>query len=143
MAAAAGARARPLPAPARHDDERRPVGIPQRRPANAPAAGPRRRRRLQALPTRLVVLGVLLAVLATGRVALSFAVVQKNLQTDAVSRQYRVVQAQNQQLAETAANLSSALAVRNAAMTRYHLIVSPDVQFITVHPGHSGTHAGR
>jgi cell division protein FtsB len=141
MAAAAGARARPLPAPARHDDERRPVGVPQRRPANAPAAGPRRR--LQALPTRLVVFGVLLAVLATGRVALSFAVVQKNLQTDAVSRQYHVVQAQNQQLAETAANLSSALAVRNAAMTRYHLIVSPDVQFITVHPGHSGTHAGR
>jgi cell division protein FtsB len=141
MAAAAGARARPLPAPARHDDERRPVGVPQRRAANAPAAGSRRR--LQALPTRLVVFGVLLAVLATGRVALSFAVVQKNLQTDAVSRQYHVVQAQNQQLAETAANLSSALAVRNVAMIRYHLIVSPDVQFITVHPGHSGTHAGR
>jgi len=143
MAAAAGARARALPAPARHDDERRPVGAPQRRPASAPAIGPRRRRRLQALPTRLVVFGVLLAILATGRVALSFAVVQKNLQTDAVARQFHVVQAQNQQLAETAANLSSALAVRNVAMTRYHLIVPPDVQFITVHPGHSGTRTGR
>ena len=143
MAAAAGARARALPAPARQDDERRPVGAPQRRPATAPAAGPRPRRRLQALPTRLVVFGVLLAVLATGRVALSFAVVQKNLQTDAVARQFHVVQAQNQQLAETAANLSSALAVRNVAMTRYHLIVPPDVQFITVHPGHSGTRTGR
>jgi cell division protein FtsB len=143
MAAAASARARALPAPARHDDEHRPVGAPQRRPASAPAAGPRPRRRLQALPTRLVVFGVLLAILATGRVALSFAVVQKNLQTDAVARQFHVVQAQNQQLAETAANLSSALAVRNVAMTRYHLIVPPDVQFITVHPGHSGTRTGR
>jgi cell division protein FtsB len=143
MAAAASARARSLPAPARHDDERRPGGAPQRRPASAPAVGRRPRRRLQALPTRLVVFGVLLAILATGRVALSFAVVQKNLQTDAVARQFHVVQAQNQQLAETAANLSSALAVRNVAMTRYHLIVPPDVQFITVHPGHSGTRTGR
>jgi cell division protein FtsB len=143
MAAAASARARSLPAPDRREDERRPVGAPQRRPASAPAARPRSRRRLQALPTRLVVFGVLLAMLATGRVALSFAVVQKNLQTDAVARQFHVVQAQNQQLAETAANLSSALAVRNVAMTRYHLIVPPDVQFITVHPGHSGTRTGR
>ena len=144
MAAAASARARSLPAPDRHDEERRrPVGAPQRRPANVPAAGPRQRRRLQALPARLVVLGVLLAILATGRVALSFAVVQKNLQTDAISRQYHVVQAQNQHLAETAATLSSALAVRNVAMTRYHLSVAPNVQFITIHPGHSGTPAGR
>ena len=74
------------------------------------AAAPRPRRRLQALPARLVVFGVLLAVLAVGRVTLSFAVVQKNLQTDAVARQLHVVQAQNQQLAETAATLSSALA---------------------------------
>jgi len=143
MAAAAGARARPLPAPARHDEERRPVGAPQRRPAGVPAAGPRPRRRLQALPTRLVVFGVLLAMLATGRVALSFAVVQKNLETDAVSRQFHVVQAQNQQLAETAASLSSALAVRGVAMTRYHLIVPPNVQFITVHTGRTGTRAGQ
>ena len=142
MAAAAGARARSLPAPARHDGERQPLGAPQRRPAHVPAARPRPRRRLQALPTRLVVFGVLLALLAAGRVTLSFAVIQKNLQTDAVSRQFHVVEAQNQKLAETAATLSSALAVRNVAMARYHLIVAPDVQFITVHPGHSGTRAG-
>lgn len=141
--AASGASARSLPAPERHDGEREPVRVPQRRPVRRPAAAPRPRRRLQALPTRLVVFGILLAVLAVGRVTLSFAVVQKNLQTDAVARQFHVVQAQNQQLAETAATLSSALAVRNTAVTRYHLIVPPDVMFITVHPGHAGTPARR
>ncbi len=143
MAAAAGApaTARSLPAPARHDGERRPVGAPQRRPRSAPTPTPRRR--MQSLPARLLVFGVLLAVLASGRVALSFAVVQKNLQTDAVARQYRVVDAQNQRLAERAAGLSSALAVRNVAVNKYHLTVSPDVQFITVHPGHAGTRARR
>jgi len=91
----------------------------------------------------LLVFGVLLALLAVGRVALSFAVVQKNLQTDTVTRQYRALDAQNQQLAETAAGLTSALAVRNVAVKKYHLIVSPSAQFITVHPGHAGTHTGR
>ncbi len=137
--AAAGASARPLPAPERHDAERRPVGAPRRRHGAAPAP----RRRLQSLPARLLVFGVLLAVLAVGRVALSFAVVQKNLETDAVARQYRLVDAQNQQLAETAAGLSSALTVRNVAVKKYHLIVSPSAQFITVHPRHAGTRMGR
>ena len=137
--AAAGASARPLPAPERHDAERRPVGAPRRRHGSAPAP----RRRLQSLPARLLVFGVLLAVLAVGRVALSFAVVQKNLETDAVARQYRLVDAQNQQLAETAAGLSSALTVRNVAVNKYHLIVSPSAQFITVHPRHAGTRMGR
>ena len=36
-----------------------------------------------------------------------------------------MVDAQNQQLAETAAGLSSALTVRNVAVNKYHLIVSP------------------
>jgi cell division protein FtsB len=140
MAAAAGASARPLPAPARHESERRPVGAPQRRPA---VVAPAPRRRLKSFPARLLVFGVLLAVLAAGRVTLSFAVVQKNLQTDAVTRQYRAVDAENQQLAETAAGLSSALAVRKLAVKKFHLIVSPSVQFITVHPARLGTHARR
>ena len=49
--------------------------------------------------------------------------------------------AQNQQLGETAASLSSALAIRNTAITHYHLIVSSDVQFVTVHAVHAGTQA--
>jgi iron-sulfur cluster repair protein YtfE (RIC family) len=90
---------------------------------------------------RLVVFGVLLAMLSVGRVALSFAVVQKNLQTDAVATRYRTVAAQNQQLGETAASLSSALTIRNTAINRYHLIVSSNVQFVTVRPVHAGKHA--
>ena len=66
------------------------------RPA-PPRPSPRPRRR--SLPVRLLVFGMLLAMLAAGRVALSFAVVQKNLQTDAVARRFRVLDAQNQQLA--------------------------------------------
>ena len=84
---------------------------------------------------------VLLSLLAVGRVTLSFAVVQKNLQTDAVTRQERIVEAANQGLAERAATLSSALTLRNLAMNKYHLIVSPDVQFITVHD-HGGAAQG-
>jgi len=137
---AAGASARSLPAPARRETERRLVDAPQRRPAAA-ALAPRPRR--HSLPARLLVFGMLLAVLAVGRVALSFAVVQKNLQTDAVARQYRALDAQNQQLAETAAGLSSALAVRNVAVKKYHLIVSPSAQFITVPAGHTGTRTRR
>jgi len=141
MAAAAGASARALPAPARRESDGPPLAAPRRRPKRAPAPAPRPR--LQSLPARLLVFGAVLALLAAGRVALSFAVVQKNLQTDAVSRQYRAVEAENQQLADTAAGLSSALAVRNAAVNRYHLIVSPDVQFITVHRHHAGARTRR
>ena len=127
MAAAAHAPAEALP-------ERRPGAgerpVERRRTG---AAGPRPRRRMAPLPFRLLAFGILLAVLAVGRVTLSFAVVQKNLQTDAVSHQYRTVNAENQRLAEKAAGLSSSLAVRNAAIGRYHLVVSPTVQFVTVH----------
>jgi cell division protein FtsB len=136
---AAGAPARALPAPDRRETQRRPVDAPQRR--TSVARKPQRRR--QPIMARLVVFGVLLAMLSVGRVALSFAVVQKNLQTDAITRQYRAVYAQNQQLGETAASLSSALAIRNTAMNRYHLIVPSDVQFVTAHVGLAGKHANR
>jgi len=49
----------------------------------------------------------------------------------------------NQQLAETAAGLSSALAVRNVAVKKYHLIVSPWVQFITVRANRAATPTGQ
>ena len=137
---AAGAPARALPAPARREPEHRPTRAPQRRPGAPPTRASRLSR--QSLTARLVVFVVLLSLLAVGRVTLSFAVVQKNLQTDAVARQERAVEAANQRLAERAATLSSALTVRSVAMSKYHLIVSPDVQFITVHR-HAATHTGR
>jgi len=128
MGAAAHARAEALPARRPGAGER-----PEERRRTGAAARPRPRRRVAPLPLRLLVFGVLLAVLAVGRVTLSFAVVQKNLQTDAIAHQYRVVNADNQRLAEKAAGLSSSLAVRNTAINRYHLVVSPSVQFVTAH----------
>jgi len=138
--APAGAPARALPAPDRRETERRSPARPQRRPARAPARAPSRAARLshRSLATRLIVFGVLVAGLGAGRVALSFAVVQKNLATDGVAGQVRSVQARNQQLAEQAATLSSALTVRNVAQKKYHLAIAPDVVFITVHAHHAG-----
>jgi cell division protein FtsB len=136
--APAGVPARALPAPDRREIEQRPAR-PQRRPERAPSRAARLSHR--SLATRLIVFGVLVAVLGAGRVALSFAVVQKNLATDTVAAQVRTVQARNQQLAEQAATLSSALTVRNLAQKKYHLIVAPDVQFITVHARRAATGA--
>ncbi len=135
--APAGASARALPAPDRREIER-PPARPQRRPERAPSRATRLSHR--SLTTRLIVFGVLVAALGAGRVALSFAVVQKNLATDTVAGQVRVVQARNQQLSEEAATLSSALTVRNLAQKKYHLIVAPDVQFIMLHAHHPATH---
>ena len=51
-----------------------------------------------------------LTVLAVGRVALSFAVVQKTLQTGAIVREERRISEQNGELREEVARLSSTLA---------------------------------
>jgi hypothetical protein len=136
--APAGAPARALPAPDRRETERRP-SRPERRPQRAPSRVARLSHR--SLATRLIVFGVLVAVLGVGRVALSFAVVQKSLATDAVAGQVRAVQAGNQQLAEQASAMSSALTVRTIAQRKYHLIVAPYVQFITVRPQHPASRA--
>jgi cell division protein FtsL len=64
-------------------------------------------------------------------VTLSFAVVQKNLQTDAVVHEYRQLDAQNARLAEEAAGLSSSLKVRSIGVKKYHLVVPSSVQYVT------------
>jgi hypothetical protein len=129
----AEARAFPVPAaPAR--ETRRPAVRDGQRPgpvraAPAPRAGSRR---LSRLPARVLVFVACLALLAAGRVTLSFAVVQKNIQTDAVVRQYRDLEAQNAQLTEQVAGLSSSFSVRNIAVRRYHLAVPERVEYVTV-----------
>jgi hypothetical protein len=126
-----------LPSP-RREEEGRPREERRRSPA------PLLHGRLKArLPVRVLVFVVCLALLAVGRVTLSFAVVQKNLQTDNVVREYRRLDMQNQQLAEKAAGLASSLKVRNLAVKRYHLVLPSNVQWVTAHPAKGGSTAAR
>lgn len=75
---------------------------------------------------------VCLFALGVGRVTLSFAVVQKNLQTDSVVSQSRGLAVENAKLEEQAAGMSSSLALRSIAVKRYHLEVPGRVEYVTV-----------
>jgi len=129
VAATAQAR-RTAAAPRRRDDtERRPA-----RPAVRRAPQARRRAAQRARLTRLfVVFVVCLTVLAVGRVALSFAVVQKSLQTDAVAREERRLSAENQQLAEALANQGSSVNIRTIAEKQLGLVDPTHVLYLKVH----------
>jgi cell division protein FtsL len=78
-----------------------------------------------------------LTVLAVGRVALSFAVVQKTLQTDAIVREERQISDKNAQLQEKVAQLSSTPRIRHIAETQLGLVDASHVLFPT--PLKSGT----
>jgi cell division protein FtsL len=78
---------------------------------------------------------VCLAVLAMGRVALSFAVVQKSMQTDAVVREQRQLAAQNAQLAEDVARLGSTVRIRQIAEGRLGLVDAEHVKYLKVARG--------
>jgi cell division protein FtsL len=109
--------------------ERRPA-----RPAARRAPQTRQRAAQRARLTRLfVVFVVCLTVLAVGRVALSFAVVQKSLQTDAVAREERRLSAENQQLAEQIANQGSSVNIRKIAETQLGLVDPTHVAYLKVH----------
>ena len=130
MARSAHAQATVLPAP------RVPLRDAPKRAEGRRVASPAKRARLAFnLPVPLLAFVICLAVLGVGRVTLSFAVVQKNLQTDAVVRESRQLAVQNAQLQEAAASLSSSLALRNVAVQRYHLVVPSRVEYVTVPPG--------
>jgi cell division protein FtsB len=129
VAAAAQAR-RAATAPRYRDDTGR---VPPR-PAARRARQARQRAAQRARLMRLfVVFVVCLTVLAVGRVALSFAVVQKSLQTDAVAREVRSVSAENQQLAEQLANQGSSVNIRHIAETQLGLVEYTHMLTLRVH----------
>ncbi len=66
--------------------------------------------------------------LAVGRVALSFAVVQKTLQTDAIVREERRISDKNGQLQERVAQLAATGRIRHIAET--------DLGLVDVDPAH-------
>jgi cell division protein FtsL len=118
MAAAARHAHAAAPAP-RRDAEARPEA-----PAYAYRAPHTRRRAAQRsrLTRTFVVFVACLTVLAVGRVALSFAVVQKSLQTGAVVREERRVSEQNGELREEVARLSSPSRIDRIAESELGLV---------------------
>ena len=95
----------------------------QARPAARRAPQARARAAQRARLTRVFVIFVTcLTVLAVGRVALSFAVVQKTVQTAAVVREERRLSSENAQLAETLAQLGSTVRIRHIAETQLGLV---------------------
>jgi cell division protein FtsB len=85
-----------------------------------------------------------LTLLAVGRVALSFAVVQKTLQTDAVVREERRVSDRNAQLEENVAQLASTLRIHHIAQSKLGLVdAGPHVLFPEPLLPKSGTRSAR
>ena len=118
MATAAQARQAATVPRRRQDAERLPA-----RPAARRAPQARQRAAQRARLTRLFVVFVIcLTVLAVGRVALSFAVVQKSLQTDALAREVGRLSAENQHLQETVANQGSSVNIREVAVKQLGLV---------------------
>ena len=116
--ATAAQHARRAPAP-RREQEARPEA-----PAYAYRAPQTRRRaaqRSRLMRTFIVFVGCL-TVLAVGRVALSFAVVQKSLQTDAIVREERRISDQNGELREKVAQLGSPVRISNIAQNQLGLV---------------------
>jgi cell division protein FtsL len=131
MAAAAQAR-RAEAAPRRQEQ---PERVPAR-PATRRAPQARRRAAQRARLTRVFVIFVIcLTVLAVGRVSLSFAVVQKTLQTEAVVRQERTLSAENARLVEKLAQMGSTVRIRHIAETQLGLVDADHVQYLRVAKG--------
>jgi cell division protein FtsL len=108
----------------------------QARPAARRATQSRARAAQRARLTRVFVIFVIcLTVLAVGRVSLSFAVVQKTLQTEAVVREERALNAENARLVEKLAQMGSTVRIRHIAETQLGLVDADHVQYLRVAKG--------
>lgn len=114
------------------------VAAPDRAPAARPPAprvkSARSSRRVAARRAHLmrafIGLVVCLTLLAVGRVALSFAVVQKTLQTDAIALEQRRVRDENQRLRSEVARLSSAMRIRHLAESDLGLVDASHLLYV-------------
>jgi hypothetical protein len=124
--ATAAQQARRAPAP-RYDDE-----VRRDAPAYAYRAPHTRRRAAQRsrLTRAFVIFVACLTLLAVGRVALSFAVVQKSLQTDAVVHEARRVAALNDTRQEEVAQLASTVRIRHIAESELGLVEATHTLFL-------------
>jgi cell division protein FtsL len=131
MASTAVAR-RAAPAPAREESRRAPLQV----------ARPSARVRHGVLPESrlaraLIVLFLCLAVLAAGRVAMSFAVVQKTVATDAIAQEEQRLTAENAQLQTRLTKLGSMVRVHHVARTRLGMVEPEHVTYLSVAAGKS------
>ena len=96
------------------------------------------------LSRRLFAFVIVLALLAAGRVTLSFAVVQKTLQTGAAVHETVRLTSSNALLSDQVAALSATNRIRSIAVNKLHLVPATGVRYLTVRatPGKPGT-AGR
>jgi len=132
VAATAQARRPAAAAPRRQEQPERPQARPAARRAPQARARAARRARLTRV---FIVFVICLTVLAVGRVSLSFAVVQKTLQTAAVVREERALSSENAQLAEELARLGSTVRIRHIAETELGLIDADHVQYLKAPKG--------
>ena len=121
----------------------RPEEHPEPREARPAARRVSRARRSAAQRARLtrafVIFVVCLTALAVGRVALSFAVVQKTIETDAIAREHRALTAENAQLEEDLAQMGSAMRIRHIAEKQLGLVDADHVQYLRVSPASAST----
>jgi hypothetical protein len=131
MASSAQAR-RPAEAPPwREEQERAPL-----RTVARPAPKTRRRAdRQPRLTHSFIIFVICLSVLAAGRVAMSFAVVQKSVATDAMAHEQRQVAAENALLNEKLLHLGSTVRIRDIAEKRLGLVEAAHVRYLTVAKG--------
>ena len=94
----------------------------------APRTRKRAAQRSRLMRTFVIFVGCL-TVLAVGRVALSFAVVQKTLQTDAIVREERSISEKNDQLEEQLAQRGSPVRVRHIAETQLGLVDATHIDY--------------
>jgi hypothetical protein len=115
--------------------------------APKPSRAPSQRRRSVVRPAQhllsrhLFAFVIVLALLGAGRVTLSFAVVQKSLQTGAAARETMRLTASNAHLSDQVAALSATNRIRGIAVNDLHLVPATNVRYLTVHttPGVPGT----
>ncbi len=121
----AAARHSATPASGGSHATRADVPVPAPRVSQARRRAARRARLMRAL----VVFVACLAMLSVGRVALSFAVVQKTLHTEAVVSEQRRLSARNDELREEVAQLSSTVRISRIAESELGLVVAQHIDF--------------
>lgn len=127
MATSAAAR-RTAEAPARERTSRAPLAAA--RPATRVRRRPAQGRWLQTL----VIFVICLSVLAAGRVAMSFAVVQKTVATNAVAQEEQQVAAENAQLKEELTELDSVVRIRKVGEKKLGMVEPEHKDYLTIAP---------